>query len=158
MEQHPQDSGFPERDQSGSTPAAGAALSNAELLSLLQELLEGEIAGARVCLHIAHAATDSYRPLVTQLQHDEAHWCDVLARQIKRLGGSPITRAGAFYQKVMAIENLHERMSLLNRGQGWVVRKLHEALPRIEDENLKTELTAMLHGHEVNMQKVAARV
>jgi len=132
-------------------------LSVTELVALLQELLEGEIAGARVCLQSAREeAAEPYASVLRQIHRDEARWCDMLARQIQRLDITPSSAAGAFWQKAMTIENLRERMALLNRGQGWVVRKLREALPYVGDESLKSDLTEMLQAHEVNIAKLTA--
>lgn len=133
-----------------------AGLSGAELLSLLQELLAGEIAGARVCLQSARAASEPYGQLLSQIHRDEAHWCDLLTRHIKRLGGVPVSEAGPFLAKAMAIEDLRQRMAFLNRGQGWVVRKLRASLAAIQDESLKADLSEMLEAHQDNIDKVAA--
>jgi hypothetical protein len=47
--------------------------------------------------------------------------------------------------------DLRERIAFLNRGQGWVVRKLREMLPRVRDDRLHVDLSAMLRSHEVNI-------
>lgn len=39
-----------------------------------------------------------------------------------------------------------------HRAQGWVVRKLRDALPRIEDANLRAELREMLATHVSNTE------
>jgi hypothetical protein len=59
---------------------------------------------------------------------------------------------GAFYGKAMAIDELRERIVFLNRGQGWVVRRLREILPRVRDEQLHADLSEMLQSHEVNIE------
>jgi nitronate monooxygenase len=58
---------------------------------------------------------------------------------------------GAFYGKAMAIADLSDRITFLNRGQGWVVRKLRELLPRVRDNQLQKDLTQMLRSHETNI-------
>ncbi len=75
----------------------------------------------------------------------------MLARHIKALGAAPSPNVGAFYAKAMAIADLGERIAFLNRGQGWVVRKLREMLPRVRDNRLHTELAEMLRSHEANI-------
>ena len=55
------------------------------------------------------------------------------AEQIERLGGRVATM-GAFHAKAMEIEDLTARLVFLNRGQGWVVHKLREIMPRIPDD------------------------
>jgi hypothetical protein len=52
----------------------------------------------------------------------------------------------------MALDGIEARLRLLNRGQGWVVRKLQEALSRIGDEALRHELREMLTVHERNIE------
>ena len=75
----------------------------------------------------------------------------MLLRHLKALGDEPSSKVGAFYDKAMAIADLGERITFLNRGQGWVVRKLREMLPRVRDNQLHTDLTEMLQSHEANI-------
>lgn len=125
-----------------------------ELTAFLNELLEAERAGARVALESARAAeTSDLRGLLTMIQKDEARWCAMLASHIKSLGVRPTTQTGAFYGKAMAIADLRDRIVFLNRGQGWVVRKLREMLPRLHDEQLHADLAEMLRSHEVNIAR-----
>ena len=60
---------------------------------------------------------------------------------------------GAFYEKAMTIVELGERLKFLNRGQGWVVRKLREILPRVRDDRLHADLAEMLRLHETNIAR-----
>jgi Domain of unknown function (DUF6306) len=123
-----------------------------ELVASLNELLEAERAGARVTLETAR---QSRRPAIVELmqhiQHDEARWCAMLLRRIRELGGTASPRMGAFYEKAMAIEDVAERIAFLNRGQGWVVRKLREMIPRIQDAGLSADLHHMLSSHVENI-------
>src|SRR5437762_3178489 len=99
----------------------------AELITLLNELLEAERAGARVTLESARAAgSGPIAELMRTIQRDEARWCAMLLGHIKALGEVPSPKLGAFFGKAMAIPDLAERITFLNRGQGWVVRKLRE--------------------------------
>ena len=126
----------------------------AELVAFLNELLEAERAGARVTLRTALAAQDDrIVALMHAIQRDEAKWCAMLLRHLKALGETPSTKVGAFYGKAMAIEELAARIAFLNRGQGWVVRKLREMLPRIRDDGLHAELAEMLRSHEANIAR-----
>jgi hypothetical protein len=103
-----------------------------ELIAFLDELLEAERAGARVTLESARSAGGGpLARLMSDIQRDEARWCAMLARHLKALGAAPSPKVGSFYEKAIAISNLGERTAFLNRGQGWVVRKLSEALPRV---------------------------
>ena len=128
-----------------------------ELLETLQVLLEAEHAGARVCLESARAAgEDALAPLLRAIHRDEVRWCGMLSSQIRHLGAEPTTTVGAFYSKAMAIADLGERIAFLNRGQGWVVRKLSELLPRVRDESLRVDLQLMLESHQTNVARVDA--
>jgi nitronate monooxygenase len=123
-----------------------------ELVTFLNELLEAERAGSRVTLKTAHAARNGpIAELMRIIQRDEARWCAMLARHIKASGETPSTKVGAFYDRAMNIPDLRERIIFLNRGQGWVVRKLREMRPRVRDGRLYADLTAMLQSHETNI-------
>jgi len=132
-----------------------------ELIAFLNELLEAEMAGARVTLMSAReAGTGEVADLMQSVHHDEARWCAMLSRHIKLLSATPSSNVGAFYEKAMAIGDLGERITFLNRGQGWVARKLREMLPRVRDEALHRELDDMLQSHVSNINlanEVAAR-
>jgi hypothetical protein len=123
-----------------------------ELTAFLNELLEAERAGSLVTLESARTAgSDPLAELMQTIQRDEARWCAMLLRQLKAINAEPSTKVGAFYDKAMAIADLSQRLSFLNRGQGWVARQLREMRPRIRDEGLHEDLSAMLRSHEANI-------
>jgi hypothetical protein len=123
-----------------------------DIIDFLNELLEAERAGARVALESARqAAPGALTDLLQTIRHDEARWCAMLLKQIERLGGTASARMGAFHAKAMEIEDLEARLVFLNRGQGWVVRKLREMLPRIPDDALYVDLAHMLSSHVANI-------
>jgi len=134
------------------TATANGSIDRADLIAVLNELLEAERAGAKVALESAREARD---PVIVELlkliQRDEANWCAMLLRHIKRLGGDASPRVGAFHGKAMAIPDLKERIVFLNRGQGWVVRKLREVTPLVRDEALHADLAHMLSSHVANI-------
>jgi nitronate monooxygenase len=78
----------------------------------------------------------------------------MLTKAIRKLEGEPSEKTGQFYEKVIAIPENGERLALVNRGQDWVVRKLREAIPRIEDAQLAGDLRVMLISHEENIAAV----
>ena len=51
----------------------------------------------------------------------------------------------------MAIDDLAERITFLNRGQGWVVRKLRELIPKVADASFNADLNHMLSSHVANI-------
>jgi len=123
-----------------------------DLIGALNEILEAERAGARVTLESARTAgAGPIAELMSTVQKDEARWCAMLLRYVKALGGTPSSKVGAFYDKAMAIAELGPRTAFLNRGQGWVARKLREMLPRVRDDRLHADLTEMLRSHEANI-------
>lgn len=133
--------------------------SREELLAALNELLEAERAGSRVCLRTAEQVEDpTLETLVEDIQRDEAHWCAVLTKAILALGETPSTRIGAFHEKAMAIPALPERLAFLNRGQRWVVKRLRQLLPKVRDDSLHRALSTMLTAHERNIDRVDTKL
>ena len=125
-----------------------------EIAAFLNELLEAERAGTGVALRSAEAAAGSkFAELLRDVHHDEARWCAMLLKQLKALGTPASTKVGAFQDKALAIESLPERIAFLNRGQGWVAKKLREMLPKVRDDALHRDLTEMLQAHEVNIAR-----
>jgi hypothetical protein len=123
-----------------------------ELIGFLNELLEAERAGARVAFESARAAgSDRIAELLRTIQRDEARWCGMLLGHIEALGEAPSRQVGAFYGKAMAISDVAERIRFLNHGQGWVVRKLRQMLPRVRNDGLHADLSEMLGSHEANI-------
>jgi len=134
------------------TLAPTGPISRDELIDFLNELLEAERAGARVALESARDAKDPETiKLLKAIQDDEARWCAMLLRHIRVLDGTASPRMGAFHGKAMAIADLKERLAFLNRGQGWVVRKLREVTPRVRDDALFADLSHMLSSHIANI-------
>lgn len=131
--------------------------SREELVAALNELLEAERAGARVTLHSRKDAADpAMADLLKAIQADESRWCAMLHSQVERLGAAPSEQCGAFYGKAMAVSDPWERLLFLNRGQGWVVRKLAALLPRVRDDALHADLQAMHRSHVENIAIAAA--
>lgn len=128
-----------------------------EILAALNELLEAERAGARVALaSVGDAVSADHAAMMRDIRADEARWCAMLTRQIRRLGGTPSRRCGAFRGKAMAISDPIERLAFLNRGQAWVVRKLAELTRRVRDNALHADLRQMAESHRVNIDGAAA--
>ncbi len=126
--------------------------SRVEIITFLNMLLEAERAGARIT---AKTATDTQNAdlsaLMKQVHGDEARWCAMLLGWIRRLDGEASPKVGDFYEKCLAYGDLLERAAFINRGQGWVVRKLREMLPKIRDNQMHADLSDMLTSHEHNI-------
>lgn len=126
-------------------------LSDVEIIDLLNELLEAERAGASGVGEMVAPAAAVHRPLLQTVATDEARFCAMLTRHIVRLHGTPTSATGKFLDKLRATEAFDAKLGLLNRGQGWVVKKLREALSKIDDPMLYTDLREMLEVHEANI-------
>jgi 5,10-methenyltetrahydrofolate synthetase len=129
-------------------------LSPAELVELLNVLLEAERAGARVLaafLDDYQRDTPAWRQLAA-VQRDEAKNCVILSELVKKLGGTPSAATGDFLGKALAIEGRLARLQFLNRGQGWVARKIGEALPQVQQDYARVALSAMRDSHLLNIE------
>lgn len=129
----------------------------AEIIAFLNELLEAERAGSRVTLESAReAGSGPVAELMAAVQKDEARWCAMLFGHVKELGAEPRPNTGAFYGKCMAIADMNERLAFLNRGQGWVVKRIQPMLARVRDDTLHADLKAMMESHIDNIAKANA--
>ena len=125
-----------------------------ELGAFLNELLEAERAGTGVALRSAETAAGTpFVGLLRDIHKDEARWCAMLLRQLKAIGVPASTKIGAFQEKALAIDPLAERIAFLNHGQGWVVKKLREMMPKVRDDALHRDLAEMLESHVVNIAR-----
>lgn len=131
-----------------------------ELVGLLNTLLEAERAGARALaalLNDYERDTPAWRQLAA-VQRDEARNCAVLIDLIRRLNGTPSAATGAFLEKALAVSGRIARLRFLNRGQQWVARTIHEALPRLEQDFVHGALFAMQEAHLLNIELCDALV
>lgn len=125
-----------------------------ELGAFLNELLEAERAGTGVALRSAETAAGTpFVGLLRDIHKDEARWCAMLLRQLKALDVPASTAIGAFQEKALAIGLLPDRIAFLNRGQGWVVKKLREMMPKVRDDALHRDLAEMLESHVANIER-----
>ena len=123
-----------------------------ELIEELTTLLEAERAGARVGASLIDEAPDTeYEALAKLIQAGEVKWAKALFEALVSLGAEPSDRVGDFYEKAMAVADFENRLAFTNRGQAWVVRRLNELLPQVEDEALAAMLQAMLDAHIENI-------
>ncbi len=129
--------------------------SREELIDFCNLLLEAERAGARITARTATEAKEhSLRELLRAIHRDELACCAMLLKQLEHLGGTASRKTGDFYDKCLAISELEQRVALINRGQGWVARKIWEMLPKMRDDDMHADFEAMLKLHEVNMARV----
>ena len=127
--------------------------SKQELIDLMGLLLKAERAGARICAcSLKQAGTGRWRRLLQQIHRDEVRSCQALIGSIRSLGAQAHRETGDFFEKCMAVENLEERLLLLNRGQRWVVRKIKELLPRVGHRTIAMQLEIMCNEHQHNIE------
>lgn len=130
------------------------SLANEELAELLNTLLEAERAGAKVLA----AFLDEYPResaawiQLQEVQQDEAKNCSILIDSIRSLGKMPSSSVGEFFNKALAVRGRAARLKFLNRGQGWVARKIAEALPRIPQGPIHEMLLDMRSSHLANIE------
>ncbi len=128
------------------------------LIEALDELLSAERAGAQVAqASLAEAKGDLQRSVLAQVHRGEADSCRRLRDCLVVLGAEPGHERGAFYEKCMAIDDLGERLALVDRGQKWVIRKLEALLQEVTHPQIRQELEAVLHTHEINSDDYAAK-
>jgi nitronate monooxygenase len=124
-----------------------------ELGRLLNLLLEAERAGARLLaayLDELPPGTGDWVGL-RAVQRDEASNCALLIHHLLDAQVTPSTATGDFYRKGLEIRSWRERLEFLNRGQGWVAKRIAEALPRIPTSADKAALQAMHESHLANI-------
>lgn len=124
-----------------------------EIEAALNALLEAERAGAKV-LAVLRDGLDPRSPvreLLARLQQDEGANAVLLYKTIRRLGGGPSHETGAFVGRTLAIHGLVPRLEFLNRGQMWVVKRIAELLPRVEDPVAREMLETMRVSHLENI-------
>jgi len=136
--------------------AGTPALPLDEIARRLNELVEGERAGARGLIDIkASVARSPLGVLLDKVAKDEARFCAMLGRQLARLGFPASRATGVFYEKLLKRETLDEQLRLLDRGQSAVVRMLEELLPSVQDAELHADLVEMRDTHIENIRACA---
>ena len=123
-----------------------------QLENFLNMMGEAERAGGRVLHELTDQAQSlELKELLKKVAHDEGYYAGELAAHVRRLGGSASNKTGDFVEKVRAVGDFKGKLELLNRGQRWVIRKIDESLPSINDLQLQAFLRVMAKGHHVNI-------
>lgn len=128
------------------------SMASEEYGAFLNQLLEAERAGAK----LLSAYLDELPPgsprwkRIRAVQLDEARNCAVLIHLLLEAEVRPTPAVGDFYERGMAIQGWHERLQFLNRGQGWVAKRLASALPRVPGTARKP-LQDMHDSHVANI-------
>jgi uncharacterized protein DUF6306 len=119
----------------------------------LNELLEAERAGVDTLSRLfPEARGPEMQKLFEAVRDDEAWSCAGLVRSIKTLGGVISEKKGDFADKVMHEPTLAARLTLLNRGQGWVVKRLDGLLAEGLPASVGSFLQEMKTRHLANIE------
>jgi hypothetical protein len=126
-----------------------------ETNELANILIEAERAGGLALTELFDLAdSPELREVLRKVAHDEGYWARELAAAVKRGGGVPTSVTGDFAGKVRAVPDLTGKLTLLNRGQQWVVRQIEKHLPDVSDPALRGLLQAMAAAHRANIALV----
>ena len=118
----------------------------------LNELLEAERAGVDALSRLfPESRGPEMQTLLEGVRDDEAWSCAGLVRSIKALGGTLSEKKGDFADKVMREPTLGTRLRLLNRGQGWVVKRLDGLLGETLPASVRDFLEEMKTRHLANI-------
>src|SRR5437870_6721933 len=125
----------------------------ATVVDRLNELLEAERAGVEALSRLIPEAPDAdARRLFESVRDDEAWSCAGLVRAIHALDGVMSEARGDFAAKVMAEPTLATRLKLLNRGQGWVAKRLDGLVGEPVPQDVTEFLIEMKRRHLANIQ------
>jgi nitronate monooxygenase len=124
-----------------------------EFGAFLNLLLEAERAGAKLLAayldELAPPAGLFFR--LQAVQRDEARNCAVLIHHLLEAEVAPSAATGDFYRKGLTLKDWPARLEFLNRGQGWVAKRIAAALPRLADSPGRRALQEMLESHLDNI-------
>lgn len=127
-------------------------MENTALIDLLNRLLEAERSGVRAVSGMLKPLPDGeLKEGLKKAKGDEARYTAGLHATLKRLGVVPSEKVGDFADKLLAIDGIVERLRFLNRGQGWVARKIEALLPTLTDQAMRDFFSEMLDTHRKNI-------
>ena len=124
----------------------------------LNRMLEAERAGARALVVFMNDWPRNGREwtVLRKIHDDEAHNCALIGEQLKKLGRDYSHATGEFYAKAVAVSGNRQRIEFLLRGLGWAVREFSQAMPRIDDPEIRNTLGRMRDSHTRSIEACAA--
>jgi hypothetical protein len=126
---------------------------DAKLEALLNQLLESERAGHALLDAMTQEAADpEMKALFANFTDIEVSDVGVLEGLLRLHGGTPSLKTGDFAEKVLGVDNLHDQINLLSRGQAWVARKVEQALALNPPLDIAAFLKEMANRHRHNME------
>ena len=134
-------------------PARAGPMPSDEYGDFLNLLLKAERAGAKLlAAYLDELPPGSLRwKAIQAVQRDEARNCAVLIQCLLKADVTPSMATGDFYRKGLELKDWRERLQFLNRGQGWVAKRIAEALPRIAPSMTRSALQEMHESHLANI-------
>jgi len=124
-----------------------------EIIDRLNELLECERAGVETAMELGSSDAPGFsHGELQKFAEDEGWACGGLRKAILRCGGPPSERTGPFTGKVLALASEGERVSLLARGQAWVVKRIETLLRKDLDPETRAFLVEMREQHLENLE------
>ena len=118
---------------------------------ILNQLLEAEKAGVLTLDFFKQEYPEVALPL-NDIKEDEAWSVAGLIASIKRENGDLSTATGDFLDKIKAQDGLVKQLELLNKGQGWVARKIDDLLTMDIQGETKEFLQLMKEKHLENIR------
>jgi len=126
---------------------------HSQLETLLNHLLEAERAGQKLLDAMTQETADpQIKALFANFTDIEVGDAAVLEGLIRLHGGVPSTKVGDFADKVLSVDNLHDQLNLLSRGQAWVARKVEQVLALNPPPDIAAFLKEMANRHRHNME------
>lgn len=124
-----------------------------EIIDRLNELLVCERAGVEAAMGLAASEARGFtQGELKKFAEDEGWACGGLRKAILRFGGTPSEGTGRFAEKVLALTSEGERLSLLARGQAWVVKRIDTLLAKELDPETRAFLVEMRDQHLENIE------
>jgi hypothetical protein len=124
------------------------------LVAFLNELVEGERAGAQGLIQMAKGEqAPEIKALLNEVAQDEARFCAMLSHHVERFGGTPNRATGVFAEKLAKRVTLADKLQLLDKGQSVVVEMLNDVLPGLTDPHLIEDLVEMRDVHVLNINR-----
>jgi len=121
-------------------------------VDLLNELLEAERSGVVVFEHMSFFSSrkDANR-VFSIIRNNESRDCAMLHALISRRQVRPSDNINGFAEKMMALEDEHERIELAIKGCAWVTRKITEFTEADLTEEEREFLLGMHRQHIWNI-------
>ena len=101
-----------------------------EVISFFNSMLAAERAGVEVLSGLLKEVADKDLKIVLErFLRDEGMNCQIFSTLIRNTGEDPGKTTGDFVQKVKRLDNIHDKLNLLVKGQEWVAGQIRKNRP-----------------------------